>query len=87
MEQKLDNIKSKTLSIILVSVLVGALLDIGGYYLGQKRAWDEGYQSGYNKGAETEKATCSLDAKDSVSNPMDNMPSANPFEESVNPFK
>jgi len=87
MEQNLDNIKGKTLSIVLVFVLIGALLAIGGYYLGEKKGQGKGYQSGYNDGAEVEKATCNLEAKDSVSNPMDNMPSANPFEESVNPFK
>lgn len=86
MEQNLDNIKGKTLTILLVLILVGVLFLTAGYYLGKKQGWEKGYQSGYTEGQEVERATCNLEAKDSVANPMDNLPDTNPFEESLNPF-
>jgi hypothetical protein len=87
MNQELENIKGKVLLIILGIIVVGVLFSLVGYFVGSRSGYESGWQAGNNEGIETGRATCDLSAKDSVSNPLDNMPTANPFEESVNPFE
>jgi len=76
---------------IIVLVLAGGLLVLVGYFWGEKIGFNTGYgngwQAGYKDGFDTQKAAIDLGASASVGNPLDKIPTANPFEDSVNPFK
>ena len=69
----------KQLIIILVLVVLAIGLGVGGYYYGR--------QIGYQEGVEVGRAAAQVDAGKAVSGPMENMPSANPYQGSVNPFE
>jgi len=84
-------IKRKNLAISLVLVLGLILFFAAGYFIGERsgfeKGWTNGEHQGYEQGLKAQEASCALDPSAAVQNPMDNMPTANPFEESVNPFK
>ena len=72
----MENIKV-TLVISVVLIIAAA---IGGYYYGSG--------VGYNKGIKIEKAvTTTTTVEEVVVNPLEDLPSTNPFEEIVNPFE
>jgi hypothetical protein len=64
-------IKPKVVIMFIVVILLAAG---GAYYFG--------YQQGYGKGAEAE-----VGAEGAVEAPLGEMPSTNPFDQAVNPFK
>lgn len=66
--------------ILIVTVLV---VGVGVYYF----SYQKGYKVGYEAGKEIGKAAAKTEAGAVVENPLEQMPSANPFEEVVNPFK
>ena len=72
------NINNKQLLLIVVIVVVIVGAAVGTYYYG--------HSIGYGKGVEIGRAASQIEAGDVVSNPMENMPSANPYDEMVNPF-
>lgn len=71
--------------------LIGGALLAGGYFFGERLGFNKGYangrDNGYKDGIDTQKAASNLGASASIGNPMDRIPTANPFEDSVNPFK
>jgi len=69
-------IKPKVVIIFIVLLLLAAG---GAYYFG--------YQQGYVKGVEAGKTTVEVGAGGAVQAPLEEMPSTNPFEQAVNPFK
>jgi len=69
--------KQLIIIVVLMALIVVGL--VGGYYYGR--------QTGYQEGVEVGRAAAQVELGDVVSNPMENMPSANPFEEVVNPFE
>ncbi|MBI2450589.1 MAG: hypothetical protein HYV47_03595 [Candidatus Nealsonbacteria bacterium] len=64
---------------IIIFIIVLVLAAAGAYYFG--------YQQGFSKGKEMGKAAAEVGAGAAVENPLEEMPSTNPFEEAVNPFK
>jgi len=70
-----STMKKFTPIFIIVLLLVAA----GAYYFG--------YQQGYGKGMEAGKAAAQVGAGGAVQAPLGEMPSTNPFEKAVNPFK
>ena len=74
----MSNINKKQLILIVVFVIIAVAVGIAGYYYG--------HQTGYDEGIEIGRAAGQVEAGDVVSNPMENMPSTNPFDEVVNPF-
>ena len=68
--------KPKVVIIFIVLLLLAAG---GAYYFG--------YQQGYGKGMEAGKAAAQVGAGGAVQTPLGEMPSTNPFEKAVNPFK
>ena len=68
--------KPKVVIIFIVLILLAAG---GAYYFG--------YQLGYGKGVEAGKAVTEVGAGGAVQAPLEQMPSTNPFEQAVNPFK
>lgn len=65
---------------VVVIVIVLVLLASGGaYYFG--------YQRGYDKGTEAGAAAAKVGAGAAVETPLGEMPTTNPFEKVVNPFK
>ena len=68
--------KPKVVIIFIVLILLAAG---SAYYFG--------YQLGYGKGVEAGKATIEVGASGAVQAPLEKMPSTNPFEKAVNPFK
>ena len=82
--------KKKIIKIIIL--IVGGLLLLavgyfGGEGLGFNKGYDNGYNAGYQDGLDTLNAAAVLDPADAVGNPLDKMPTANPFEGQVNPFE
>ena len=73
----------KTLSLIIIFVIVVLIVAVGVYYF----AYKKGYSVGYEEGKETGRAAAQVGAGEVVTNPMEKMPSTNPFEKVVNPFK
>lgn len=65
---------------VLIVLILVLLLAAGGAYF-------FGYQKGYAKGMKVGRAAVQAGAGGAVSNPLGEMPSTNPFEEAVNPFK
>ena len=75
---------SKKFIIIHIIILVVLVSIIGGvYYLSYKK----GYATGYAVGDRQGRAAAQVNTENIVGNPLENMPSANPFEKVVNPFK
>ena len=66
---------------LVISVVLIIAAAIGGYYYGSG--------VGYDKGIEIEKAvtTTTTTVEEVVVNPLEDLPSTNPFEEIVNPFE
>ncbi len=58
-------------------------LAAGVYYF----SYGFGYKTGYEAGKEIGKAAAKTEAGAAVENPLEQMPSTNPFEKAVNPFK
>jgi len=82
--------KKKIVKIIILlaaGLLILAVGYFGGEGLGFNKGYDNGYNAGYQDGFDTVRAAASLDPADAVGNPLDKMPTANPFEEQVNPFE
>ncbi len=75
----MSNINKKQLVLVAVFVVIIVAIGIGGYYYG--------HRLGYEEGEEIGRATSQVEVGDVVSNPMENMPSTNPFEKVVNPFE
>ena len=69
--------KQLIIIVVLLALAIGA--GVGGYYYGR--------QTGYQEGIEVGRAAAQVEAGDAVSGPMDNMPSANPYQGAVNPFE
>ncbi len=74
----MGNINRKQLLLIVIFVIVVLAVAGGGYYYGHKLGYEEGVEIG--------RVAAQVEAGDVVSNPMENMPSTNPFDEIVNPF-
>lgn len=66
-------------------IFIGAIIIVGAgvYYF----SYQKGYKVGYDAGKEVGRAAAKTDAGAAVSNPLEQMPSANPFKKAVNPFK
>ncbi|KPJ54637.1 hypothetical protein AMJ47_04040 [Parcubacteria bacterium DG_72] len=82
--------KNKIVKIIILLVIGFFILAVGyfaGEQIGFNKGYDNGFNAGYQQGFDTLKAATYLDPADAVANPIENMPTANPFEESVNPFE
>jgi hypothetical protein len=82
--------KKKIFKIIIfvgVGLLILGVGYFGGELLGFNKGYDNGYKTGYQDGLDTLKAAATLDASDAIGNPLDKMPTANPFEKQVNPFE
>ena len=81
----------KKITKIVILVVAGFLLLAIGYFggesIGFNKGYDNGYGAGYEDGFDTLEAAIYLDPVDAVGNPVKNLPTANPFEESVNPFE
>lgn len=69
--------KKQLIIVVLLALAIGA--GVGGYYYGR--------QAGYQEGVEIGRAAAQIGAGDAVSSPMDNMPSANPYQGAINPFE
>lgn len=65
--------------VVIIFIIVLLLVAGGAYYIG--------YQKGYAGGMEVGKAVSKIEASQAVTNPLEEMPSTNPFEKAVNPFK
>lgn len=89
MTKQISNKKITNKGLLVVSVVIISVVLIGwaAYYYGSKQAYDNGYSAGYEKGKEVGRAAAKVEAGKVVSNPMENMPSANPFEKAVNPYE
>lgn len=77
----------KIIILIVVGLLALAVGYFGGEQIGFNKGYTNGYNAGYQDGLDTLNAAVSLDPADSVGNPLDKMPTANPFEGQVNPFE
>jgi hypothetical protein len=76
---------------IIIYVIGGLLVLAVGYFggegLGFNKGYGNGYNAGYTDGLDTLNAAASLNPSNAIGNPLDKMPTANPFEEKVNPFE
>jgi len=76
---------------VIAPILAGIILLGIGYFIGEKIGFNKGYENGWKKGyddgIETQKAATELGAGAAVGNPFNSIPTANPFEDSINPFK
>jgi len=70
----------KTLIIFAGIILATA---IGVYYF----SYQTGYESGFEKAKELSQAGEEIDIGNVVGNPLEKMPSINPFEKIINPFR
>lgn len=75
----------KGLFVILISA--GIVLIAGVYVLSYQSGFQKGYKTGYDKGKEVGRAAAQTKPGEAVKNPLEEMPSTNPFEQVVNPFK
>lgn len=64
---------------IIIFIIILLLAGASAFYFG--------YQQGYGKGVEVGRAAAKTGAGGAVEAPLENMPSTNPFEKAVNPFK
>jgi len=64
---------------IIIFSIVLLLAVAGAYYFG--------FQKGYSKGMEVGQAAARVGAGGTVQAPLGEMPSINPFEQAINPFK
>lgn len=74
----------KILIIFIIVVLVAAT---GAYLFGNQIGYGKGKQAGYEEGKEIGRAAAQTEAAQAVANPLEELPSTNPFEETVNPFE
>lgn len=86
------NLDKKVLIIfIIVLLVVAGLVYWGSYNLGYKKGFNLGYdlgkKTGFDEGKEVGRTAAKTEAATAVTNPIEQIPSANPFEEGVNPFK
>ncbi len=65
---------------ILIIFIIIVLVVAGGVYF-------VGYRAGYRAGMETGIMASQVEPGEVVTNPMEKMPSTNPFEKVVNPFR
>lgn len=72
---------------MLIFVVVLVAVGIGVYFLAYQQGYKTGYKTGYDLGVDTGKAAAKTTPGQAVSNPLEEMPSTNPFEKAVNPFK
>jgi len=70
----------KKFLMIIIGILIGGLALS---YL----AYQTGYQAGFEGGKVVGRAAGQTELGDVVGNPLEDMPSANPFEKVINPFK
>jgi len=72
------------------SVLIVYVISIGLLFvlmlLVSNFSYQKGYNMGYGEGKDFSWATYKIRARDIVTNPLENMPSINPFEGKFNPF-
>lgn len=84
------NVNKKIIKIIVL-IAAGFFILAAGYFAGERlgfnKGYDNGFEAGYQQGFDTLKAATYLTPSDAVGNPLENMPTANPFEEPVNPFE
>lgn len=90
--------KTSLITIVVLIALLGAGVYVG-YQMGSKAGYGEGetsglergktigYDEGYEKGKKAGVKEASVSAEEVVSNPLEEAPSANPFEGSTNPFE
>lgn len=64
---------------IIVVVIVAGVV----YYF----SYQKGYQVGFETGKEIAKLAAGVSPEKMVGNPLEKMPSVNPFEKIINPFK
>ena len=72
--------KTKTYIIFLIIVII---VSLAVYYF----SWQQGYKAGFEKGKEVGKAAAKVEAGETVQNPFEEIPSTNPFEDAINPFR
>lgn len=77
----------KIIILVVAGLLILAVGYFGGESLGFNKGYENGYNAGYTDGLDTLKAAASTSPADVVGNPLENMPTANPFEKTVNPFE
>mgnify|MGYP001610816476 CR=1 FL=1 len=68
---------------ILIAGIAAAIVAGAAAYF----SYNSGYQKGYTAGVETGRAAAKTEASQAVTNPLENLPSTNPFEKAINPFK
>ena len=80
----------RNLILFLVFLLLMVGVGLGTYYFSFKGGYSLGYEegkvSGYEEGKRVGLAAAKVEAGEIVSGPLDEMPSANPYEGVVNPF-
>lgn len=69
----------------ILIIFVAAIIIVAGgvYYFSYQMAYQKGYDAGKEAGIAAQKTTAGA----AVTNPLEQMPSTNPFEKTVNPFK
>ena len=50
-------------------------------------SYQQGWKVGFEKGKEVGRTAAKVEAGEAVTNPLEKIPSANPFEDAVNPFR
>jgi len=74
----MPNAKILAIFIVVVLVVVG-----GVYYFSYQAGYGKGYDAGKEAGIAAQKTTAGA----AVTNPLEQMPTTNPFEKAINPFK
>ena len=68
--------------ILIVAVAAVIVAGAAAYF-----SYNSGYKTGYTSGLETGRAAAKTQADEVVANPLEKLPSTNPFEKAINPFK
>ena len=68
---------------LIIFIIAIAAVAVGVYYF----SYQKGYKTGFEAGKEAGIAAGKTTAGQAVTNPLEAMPSVNPFEKAVNPFK
>lgn len=77
--------------LLIIFIIVVLVVAAGAYWLGLQKGLGLGYgkgkAAGYEEGKEVGRAAAQTEASQAVTNPLEELPSTNPFEEVVNPFE
>lgn len=79
--------KKNLIIIIVLVVIVAGVVGFGVFYYGNRQGYTKGYNAGFEEGKKVGRAAAKIEAGEAVSNPMENMPSTNPFDKVINPYE